>query len=123
MMYDLTTSISRRRALAFGGATLLAYVGLAHEVVGSTLYPYGPAAFGGLFGWHAAGLSLTAIGLLIAAGTLGLVQLPTALLAAALSVAGFVVLVGEALLHHSFHFFAFTTVLAGIFVAVQTRKE
>ena len=39
--------VSRRQALAFGGATLLAYVGIVHEVVGPTLYPYGPAAFGG----------------------------------------------------------------------------
>lgn len=116
-------SISRRRALAFGGATLLAYVGLVHEVVGSTLYPHGPAAFGGLFGWHAAGLSVTAIGLLIAAGTLGLVQVPIGPLAVPLSVVGFIVLVGEALQHRSFHFFAFTIAVAGIFVAVQTRKE
>lgn len=122
-MNDLRTSVSRRRALAFGGATILAYVGLVHEVVGSTLYPDGPAVFGGLLGWHAAGISLTAIGLLMAAGTLGLIRLPTASLAVALSLVGFVVLVGEALQHRSFHFFAFTIVAAGIFVAVQTRKE
>ena len=82
------TLVSRRQALAFAGATLLAYVGIVHEAVGSTLYPYGPAAFGGPLGWHAAGLSLVAAGVLIGAGTLGLLRLPVAPMAALLSLVG-----------------------------------
>src|SRR5207302_6329129 len=65
------TLVSRRQALAFAGATLLGYVGIVHEAVGSTLYPYGPAVFGGPLGWHAAGLSLVAASGLIGAATLG----------------------------------------------------
>src|SRR5581483_3735177 len=62
--------VSRARAIACAGAVLLAYVGVVHEVVGTTLYPDGPAWFGGALGWHAAGAALIVLGLVTAAGTL-----------------------------------------------------
>ncbi len=122
-MANETRSISRHRALACCGGTLLAYVGLVHEVVGSTLYPEGPAAFGGPLGWHAAGFSLIGLGVLIAAGAFGSVRVPIVPLAAFTSAVGFIVLVGEAVRHGGFHFFAFTMVVAGAFVVVETRRE
>jgi len=115
------TLVSRRQALAFAGATLLAYVGIVHEAVGSTLYPYGPAAFGGPLGWHAAGLSLVAAGVLIGAGTLGLLRLPVAPMAALLSLVGGAFVAAQALGHGDFHFFAFTMLVAGLLVALSAR--
>ena len=75
-MTELQEPISVRRALACGAATLVAYVGVVHEVVGSTLYPQGPAALGGPLGWHALGISGIAAGLALAAGVLGLARVP-----------------------------------------------
>ncbi len=117
----LTEPASRRRALACAGAMLLAYVGLVHEVVGATLYPDGPAAFGGPLGWHAAGLGLVALGVLLIAGTLGIARVPVVSLAVIAGVAGALVVLGEAVVHHGFHFFAFTMMLAGALIAVAAR--
>ena len=47
----MTTSSHRlpeREVPACGFAMLIAFVGVIHETVGATLFPYGPAAFGGL---------------------------------------------------------------------------
>ena len=113
--------VSRRQALAFAGATLLGYVGIVHEAVGSTLYPYGPAAFGGPLGWHAAGLSLVAAGVLIGAATLGLLRLPVVPIAALLSLVGAAFVALQALGHGDFHFFAFTMLVAGLLVAFSAH--
>jgi uncharacterized membrane protein len=115
--------VSRRRALAAAGATLLAYVGMVHEVVGDRLYPDGPALFGGILCWHAAGLSLTAIGIVTLAGTLGLARVPVVLLAIVAIVVGALAVAGDALLHGGFHFFAFTMVVAGALVVATMRRE
>jgi uncharacterized membrane protein len=117
----LSEPVSRRRALACAGAMLLGYVGLVHEVVGATLYPDGPASFGGPLGWHVAGLSLVALGMLLIAGTLGVAPVPVVPLAAIAGVAGALVVLGEAIVHHGFHFFAFTMALAGTLIVVAAR--
>ena len=112
---------SRRRAVAFCGSVLLAYVGVAHNVVGSTLYPDGPEMFGGSAGWYGAGLGLTAIGLLMAAATLGILRAPVVPLAAAISLVGAVVFAGDAVQDEHFHFFAFTMVVAGAAIVMAGR--
>ncbi len=118
----MTELVSRRQALACAGATLLAYVGVIHEVVGATLYPDGPLFFGGTVGWHAAGLGLLATGVALAAATLGVVRLPVVALALALGAAGAVAVAGEAWVHGGFHLFAFTMVVAGLGVALAARE-
>jgi len=117
----MSALVSRRQAIACSGAVLVAHVGLAHEVIGAVLYPYGPAVFGGPVGWHAAGLSAVASGLLMAVGVLGFVRVPVVLLATGASAAGWIVFVAEALWHGGFHFFAFTLGVAGAVVAVAGR--
>ena len=117
----LETRVSRRRALASAGATLLAYVGVVHEVVGQRLYADGPAYFGGPLGWHAGGMALTAIGLLTVAGTLGLMRVPVVLLALVAVGVGCIAIVGEAVVHSGFHFFAFTMVVAGLVIVAMMR--
>jgi hypothetical protein len=76
----------RARLLAFAAATLVAYVGIAHEVVGTRLYPDGPALLGGPLGWHAVGIAGIVAGALLIAGTLGVLTVP--LVPSALSIAG-----------------------------------
>jgi uncharacterized membrane protein len=118
-----TPLVSRRRALAAAGATLLAYIGLVHEAVGTRLYPDGPAVFGGPFLWHAAGLSLLAMGILALAGVLGMLRVPVVLFAVVAIVAGAAGVAGDAWLHGGFHFFAFTMIVAGALVVTAMRGE
>src|SRR5438094_178591 len=81
----MSALVSRRQAVACSGAVLVAHVGLAHEVIGTVVYPYGPGVFGGPVGWHAAGRSAVASGLLVAVGVLGFIRVPAGLLATAAS--------------------------------------
>jgi len=57
----------------------------------------------------------------MAAGVLGVLCIPVVWLATVVSVVGWIVLVGEALWHGGFHFFAFTLGVAGAVVAVEGR--
>jgi ethanolamine utilization microcompartment shell protein EutS len=97
-------------------------VGLVHEVVGARLYPDGPAHFGGAVGWHGAGLLCMALGLVMAAGALGVITVRLVPLAAVAIVAGAVNVLGDAVLHGGFHFFAFTLLVAGAVVAVSAAR-
>jgi len=110
-------TLSRARAFALAGAVLVAHVGLAHEVVGVRLYPDGPALVGGPIPWHALGLSGVAAGILMACGALGLVAVPLAPLGIGMSIIGALFVVMDFVIHHGFHFFAFTMVVAGLLVA------
>ncbi len=118
----MSVMVSRRQALAFAGSTLLAYIGVVHEVVGVRLYPYGPKFFGGLAGWHAAGLGLVAAGIALAAATLGVLRLPVVALALTLAAAGAAVFAAEWWMHAEFHLFAFTMLVAGIVVALVAPR-
>jgi hypothetical protein len=112
-----SATLSRARAFALAGAVLVAHVGLAHEVVGARLYPDGPALLGGPIPWHALGLCGVAAGVLMACATLGLVAVPLAPLGIGMSIIGALFVVMDAVVHHGFHFFAFTVVVAGVLVA------
>jgi hypothetical protein len=117
-----TTGSDRERLLAFAAATLVAYVGVAHEVVGARLYPDGPAALGGPLAWHAVGIAGIAMGALLIAGTLGLLAVP--LVPCALAIAG----IGAAFVawdaaQGGFHFFALTLVIAGSVLAHAARRR
>jgi hypothetical protein len=115
-------SVPRRPALAAVGSALLAYVGVVHEVVGPRLYPDGPARFGGPLPWHAAGLLLVVLGLLMLSATLGLVRAPVVSLGAVLGAVGAVFVALQAGLDGGFHFFAFTMLVAGALVAATGRR-
>jgi uncharacterized membrane protein len=114
---------SRRRALACLGAGLVAYVGVAHEVVGTTLFPYAPAVFGGPIPFHAVGVAGIVTGLLMVAGTLGLVRVPLVPLGVVLGALGAAIFVLTAGRYGDFHLFALTLSLAGLLVAVASRER
>lgn len=109
-----------RNAVSFAAATLVAYVGIVHEVVGAKLYPAGPSDVGGPLVWHSLGIAGVAAGALLAAGTFRLIPIPTRPLAAVVGFLGGIIVVIEALTHGGFHFFAFTLVVAGgVLVATE----
>jgi uncharacterized membrane protein len=111
----------RARLLAFAAATLVAYVGVAHEVVGTRLYPDGPALLGGPLGWHAVGIAGIAAGAILIAGTLGVLAVP--LVPSALAIAGIGALfVAWDAARGGFHFFALTLVIAGSVLALAARR-
>jgi hypothetical protein len=110
------------RALASAGAILIAYVGVVHEVVGSTFYPEGPASFGGPLGWHAAGVAAIAAGGVLLLAALGRVRVPWCPIAAAVGGAGAFVALGDALLERSFHLFAATLPVAALAVAIGLHR-
>ena len=110
------------RALASAGAVLVAYVGVVHEVIGRTLYPDGPASFGGSVGWHAAGLGAVAAGGLLLLAALGQARVPWRSIAAAVGGAGAFVALEDALLERSFHLFAVTLPIAALAVAIGLRR-
>jgi hypothetical protein len=57
-MWSSPREVPLQNALAAALSLLTLFVGVVHEVVGATLYPDGPAQFGGAFFWHLAGLAL-----------------------------------------------------------------
>jgi len=117
-MRHLNQPLSPRNVLACCAATLVGYVGIVHEVVGTTLYPDGPSSFGGPIGWHAAGVAAIVAGGLLAAGALRWLRVPVVPLAAAVGGIGGVVFIDDALSEGSFHFFALTLVIASAVLAV-----
>src|SRR3954451_8415536 len=101
----MTTEQARYQSLASSGATLVAFVGVCHELAGHIIFPWGPAFLGGPIGWHAVGLFAIASGLLLLGGTLRLYAFPVvayALLGAAI---GVFFIVATAVLHGQFHAF------------------
>lgn len=111
------------RVISCCGAVLLIYVGLAHEMIGLELYPEGATLFGGMAGWHAAGLLLILGGLLILAGALGVLWVPMATLGAAIAAAGFAVALVHAVTEGRSHFFALTLLVAGAAIAVSNAPH
>ena len=106
-----------RNAVAAACSLLIAFVGVVHEVVGSRLYPEGPAEFGGPAGWHAAGFGVVIAGAVLVASTLGVLHAPVRLIAAIISLAGFVIAVPD-LAQSQFHLFAATLAVSGAAVAI-----
>lgn len=108
-------------ALATAGAFLVLQVGLAHEFVGTRLYPDGPERLGGLVAWHAVGVAGIAAGLALIAGALGMLALPSRVLAAVVGVAGLGLVATDAVVHGGFHFFAATLVVGAVLVVVASE--
>jgi uncharacterized membrane protein len=111
----------RDRLLAFAAATMIAYVGVVHEVVGARLYPDGPALLGGPLGWHAVGMGGIAVGVLLILGTLGMVAIPLAPMALAIAGVGAAFVAWDATLG-GLHFFALTAMIAGVVLARAAHR-
>lgn len=110
------------RSLASCGAVLIAFIGVAHEVVGHILFPWGPAFLGGPLGWHGTGLLAIASGLLLLGGTLRLFRFPVVPFALSVAAAGAFFVIVTAVLHHQFHMFALVGCSSGVVTAHFHRK-
>ena len=110
------------RSLAVSGAVLVIFIGLAHEFVGASLFPWGPAALGGPIGWHAAGLAGILAGVLLLVGTLRLFELPVIPLSAAIATLGAGITAYTATARGQFHFFALALFVSSVLVAVCHRR-
>jgi hypothetical protein len=113
----------RLAPLATSGATLVAFVGVCHEVVGARLFPWAPDALGGPVGWHGAGLACILAGLLLVAGTLYLVHFPVVAAGIAIAIVGCLVGIVTAVVHGQFHLFAFTLSFGGLTAAMFHRPS
>jgi hypothetical protein len=112
-MVDTTRRIPLRDAGAAALSLLVFFVGVVHEVVGSTLYPKGPNEFGGPIGWHGAGIGLVFLGSALLSSTLGFTSFPIRIPAAAISLAGLFITVQEFIQNGKFHLFAATLLVCG----------
>jgi hypothetical protein len=118
--------MSRQRALyqslAASGAAVITFVGVCHEAVGATLFPWGPAFLGGPIGWHGTGLVAIATGLGLVGGALGLFPFPVVQLSLLASAIGVFFVVATAVLHGQFHVFALAVVCCGALTAYCHRR-
>jgi hypothetical protein len=112
------TAGSTYHSFAVAGTVLMVFIGLCHEFVGATVFPWGPATFGGSLGWHALGLGGTLLALLLLAGVLGRIALPVVPLSLVFAALGTAISAYTAIAEREFHFFAVSLVIAAIVVAV-----
>jgi hypothetical protein len=110
------------QSLAACGAAIVAFIGVCHEFFGSTLFPWGPALFGGIFGWHCVGIACIALGLLVLGGTLGLIRFPVISFALAAVFIGIALVIFTAVAHGQFHLFALAAAVSGGITAFCHRK-
>lgn len=113
---------ARYQSLAACGAAIVAFIGICHEFVGSSLFPWGPSLFGGAIGWHAIGVVCIVGGLLVLGGTLRLFSFPVVLFAFIAVVVGAALVIFTAVVHHQFHLFALAAAVAGAVTAFYHRK-
>lgn len=119
----MTSKQARAQAFATSGATIIAFIGVVHLVVGEAIFPWAPAFVGGYVIWYAMGAACLAFGLALLATTLGLARLPVlwpCILLAAVSLSLTAVV---AVTHGEFHFFAVALALAGLTTAWFHRKS
>lgn len=116
----MSNEISIRQSLASSCAVLIAFIGLVHEVAGPTLFPWAPAYFG-FFLWHAIGIVVMILGLLLLGGSLHLITVPVVPLALVASAGALGAGILVAVTHQQFHFFALCVVIAGLAIVVLHR--
>jgi hypothetical protein len=120
-MWSLPREVPLPHALASALSLLILFVGLVHEVVGSILYPEGPAQFGGAFFWHLTGLALVSIGAWLVLASLGILRGPVRLIAAAVAILGVLVSAHDVIQLRQFHLFATTLAVSGAGVSLLYR--
>lgn len=109
------------QALAACGATIVAFVGVCHEVIGPTIFPWAPVLLGPV-AWHGLGIFTIVAGLLVLGGTLRLIAFPVVPFALLAFAIGVVLVAFTAIAHHEFHFFALAAGTAGAITAHCHRK-
>lgn len=119
----MTQEQARAQALAVSGAVVIAFIGMIHEVVGETIFPWAPAFVGGYVIWYAMGALCLAFGVGMMAATLGLARLPVVWPCIVIAVGSLALTVLVAVVKGEFHFFAVSLAVAGLATAWFHRKS
>lgn len=119
----MTKEQARAQALAVSGAVIIAFIGVVHEVVGETIFPWAPAFVGGYFNWYAMGAACLAFGLALLAATLGFIRMPVVAPCIVLAVGALALTAFVAVVQGEFHFFAVSLAAAGAMTAWFHRKS
>jgi hypothetical protein len=110
------------QSLAASCAAVITFIGVCHGAVGAALFPFGPAFFGGLFLWYAAGIALIIVGLALLAATLRLIRFPVVATGLLMAPVALALTVFVAVVHGQFHMFAVTLALCGLLMAYCHHK-
>jgi hypothetical protein len=110
----MTKDAAIYQALATSCAAIIAFIGVCHEFIGDTVFPWGPEFLGGPIGWHGLGIFTIAAGSLAVAGTLQRINVPITLFAILVATIGVTIALLTAVLHGQFHMFAVVGALAGV---------
>jgi hypothetical protein len=108
--------------LSVACAVLVAFIGLVHEVIGPTLYPWAPAWFG-LFIWHGMGVTIIVLGLICVVTLLGKLSAPVVPIAIILALGGFAAVGLMIYKEDNFHFFALCNSVASLGMIYCYRKS
>lgn len=120
-MVDGTT---RARAIAASAATVVTFIGVCHETIGTTLFPWGPAAIGGAVPWHLLGAVAISAGLVLLLGTLHVISAPLVPVSRFVTALGIAVALFVAFRTGEFHFLALVFAAAGVvFASSHARAE
>ena len=113
----MTKEQARYQALAASGAMMVAFIGVVHDVVGETIFPWAPAFVGGYVIWYAIGAACLAFGLALLAATLRLIRMPVVVPCLVLAAGSLALTAVVAIIHGESHFFAVALALAGLTTA------
>lgn len=115
---------TRSRAIAASAATIVTFIGVCHEVIGTTLFPWGPAAIGGWVPWHLLGAVAISAGLVLLLGTLHVISAPLVPLSRFVTALGIAVALFVAFRTGEIHFLALVFAAAGLVFAIgHARAE
>ncbi len=119
----MTQQEAKDRSVSSCAAFLIAFIGMAHEVVGPTLFPWAPPWFGP-FLWHAIGVVAIVVGLLCLAGVWQVINFPVVPVALLAGIGGIAAMTLMAVKTHEFHYFAMWLAIASFtLAAVQHRAS
>lgn len=114
--------IALNQSLAACGAILVVFTGICHEVIGTALFPWGPAFFGGQLPWHLIGIGCFLVGVGLLLGVLGVIRFPVVLVSLVIVPIALGIFAFTAITHGTFHLFALTLVVAAAVMAVCYRR-
>ena len=117
----MTRNEANLHAVSLCASFVIAMLGLTHEVVGPTLFPWAPEWFG-LIAWHGIGIAAIVLGLICLSGVLGMISVPLVSLGVAAGIGGIAAIALMAVKAQQFHYFAMWLTIAGFALAIAQHR-